>query len=162
MYCYNIGISCSYPLFNKNQSTSYKEHFKLYTKIHDSIAVNSCQIELARKDIILLSNIALILYRAVSGTDMEDRHIKFALSAGPHSIDDFNAKVTVVVSKKGIPEHYIFMASDTFCIALGILDNYLEKTTRLQITRQSYFLAHKKHPLIHHLPQNHCHCTINK
>ena len=29
--------------------TSYKEHCELYTKIHGSIAVNSCQIELAQK-----------------------------------------------------------------------------------------------------------------
>ena len=36
--------------------TSYKEHCDLYTKIHGSIAVNSCQVGLAQKDIILLSN----------------------------------------------------------------------------------------------------------
>ena len=33
----------------------YKEHCDLYTEIHGSIAVNSCQIELPQKDIILLS-----------------------------------------------------------------------------------------------------------
>ena len=32
-----------------------KEHCDLYTEIHGSIAVNSCQIELPQKDIILLS-----------------------------------------------------------------------------------------------------------
>ena len=32
--------------------TLYKEHCDLYTEIHGSIDVNSCQIELAQKDII--------------------------------------------------------------------------------------------------------------
>ena len=36
---------------------SYKEHCELYTEIHDSIAIKSCQIELAQKCIILLSNV---------------------------------------------------------------------------------------------------------
>ena len=35
--------------------TSYKEHCDPYTEIHDSIAVNSCQVRLSQKDIILLS-----------------------------------------------------------------------------------------------------------
>ena len=34
--------------------TSYKEHCDPYTKIHGLVAVNSCQIEFAQKDIILL------------------------------------------------------------------------------------------------------------
>ena len=44
--------------------TSYKEHYDLYTEIHGSAAVNSCQIELAQKDIILLSNPSIITYKA--------------------------------------------------------------------------------------------------
>ena len=43
--------------------TLYKEHCDLYTEIHGSIAVNSCQIELAQKDIILLSNASIIVYK---------------------------------------------------------------------------------------------------
>ena len=43
--------------------TSYKEHFDLYTEIHGSIAVNSCQIELAQKGIILLSKVFIIVYK---------------------------------------------------------------------------------------------------
>ena len=35
--------------------TLYKEHYDLYTKIHGLIAVNSCQIGVAQKDIVLLS-----------------------------------------------------------------------------------------------------------
>ena len=34
--------------------TLYKEHCDIYTEIHGSIAVNSCEVELAQKDIILL------------------------------------------------------------------------------------------------------------
>ena len=45
--------------------TSYKEHCKLYTEIHGSIAVNSCQTKLAQKDIILLSSVPVIFYRLV-------------------------------------------------------------------------------------------------
>ena len=37
--------------------TPYKEHSDLYTEIHGSNVVNSCQIELAQKDIILLSSV---------------------------------------------------------------------------------------------------------
>ena len=32
----------------------YKKHCELYTEIHGLIAVNSCQMKLARKNIILL------------------------------------------------------------------------------------------------------------
>ena len=52
--------------------TSYKEHCDLYTEIHGSIAVNSCQIELAQKDIILLSNVSIIVYKASKRTGMEN------------------------------------------------------------------------------------------
>ena len=81
--------------------TPYKEHFDLYTETHCPIAVNS--------------------------TGAEDRHIKFTLSAGIYSIDDFNAQVKVVVLQQRqyweapqikdlklfIPERCIFMASDS-------------------------------------------------
>ena len=51
---------------------SYKKHYELYTEIYDSIVANSCQIKLARKDIILLSNIAVIFYKAASRTGVEE------------------------------------------------------------------------------------------
>ena len=44
--------------------TLYKEHCKLYTEIHGSIAINNCEVELALKDIILLSNVSIIVYKA--------------------------------------------------------------------------------------------------
>ena len=127
--------------------TLYKEHCDLYTEIHGSIAVNSCQIELAQKDIILLSNASIIVYRTGKRTSVENnKFIHFNLSAGTYSIDDFNAKIKVAIlqkrqdweppqikeSKLVILEHYTFMASSTIFIALGIPNNYLEKTTLIR------------------------------
>ena len=96
--------------------TSFKEWcLNLYTDIHGSIAVDSCQISLAQK-------ISLyILYE----------FIHFNLSAGTYSIDDFNAKVKIAIlqQREGwepppikdlilvISEDYIFMASNTILIA---------------------------------------------
>ena len=129
--------------------TSYKEHCELYTEIHGSIAVNSCHIELAQKDIILLSSVSVIFYKAGARTGVENnRFIKFSLSAGTYSIDDFNAKIKVAVLQERqdweppqikdlklvIPEHYTFMASNIFFIALGIADKHLEKTTLIKST----------------------------
>ena len=129
--------------------TSHKEHCGLCTEIHGSIAVNSCQIELAQKDIILLSSVSVIFYKAGARTGVENnRFIKFSLSAGTYSIDDFNAKIKVAVLQERqdweppqikdlklvIPEHYTFMASNTIFIALGILDKHLEKTTQIKST----------------------------
>ena len=127
--------------------TSYKEHCDLYIEIHGSIAVNSCKIELAQKDIILLSSIFVIFYKAGPRTGVENkRFIKFSLSVGTYSIDDFNAKIKVAVLQERedwvppqikdlrlvIPEQYTFMASNIFFIALGIADKHLEKTTLIK------------------------------
>ena len=129
--------------------TLYKEHCELYTEIHGSIAVNSCQIELAQKDIILLSSVSVIVYKASRRTGVENtKFISFNLSAGTYSIDDFNAKIKVAISQKrqdweppqikylklAIPEHWTFMASNTIFITLGIPNNYLEKTTLIRLT----------------------------
>ena len=65
--------------------TSYKEHCDLYNEIYGSIAVNNCQIGLAQKDIILLSNISVIFYKAGARTGVENNiFIKFSLSAGTY------------------------------------------------------------------------------
>ena len=129
--------------------TSYKEHCDLYTEIHGSITVNSCQIELAQKDIILLSNVSIIVYKAGERTSVENNKlIHFNLSAGTYSIDDFNAKIKVAILQQRqdweppqikdlrlvIPKDYTFMASNTIFIALGIPNNYLEKTTLIRST----------------------------
>ena len=154
--------------------TSYKEHCELYTEIHGSIAVNSCHVELAQKDIVLLSCVSVIFYKTGARTGVENnRFIKFSLSAGTYSIDDFNAKIKVAVLQERqdwappqikylrliIPEHYTLMTSNIFFVAHGILNKHLEKTTRIKSILP---LAHTKHPLIHHLLQNHWHCTVNK
>ena len=78
--------------------TLYREHCDLYTKIHGSIAVNICQVELAQKDIILLSNISIIVYKTGKRTGVEsNKFIHFNLSVGTYSIDDFNAKIRAAV-----------------------------------------------------------------
>ena len=67
---------------------------------------------------------------------------------GTYSIDDFNTKIKEAVLKQRqdwkpsqikdlklvIPEHYIFMVSNTIFIALGIPDNYQDKTTLIRST----------------------------
>ena len=115
----------------------------------DSITVNSCQIELAQKDIILISNVYIIAYKASNGTGAENnKFILFNFSVGTYSIDDFNTKIRTAVLqqrkdweppqikdlKLTIPEHYTSVASNTIFIALGIPDNYLEKTTLIRST----------------------------
>ena len=78
--------------------TSFKEHCDLYTEIRGSIAVNSCEIELAQKDIILLSEVSIIVYKAGKCTGVENtKFISFSLSAGTYSIDDFNVKIKVAI-----------------------------------------------------------------
>ena len=113
------GINC----------TSYKEHCDLFTEIYGSIAVNSCQIELAQK----VTN---------------NTFIKLSLSAGTYSVDDFSAKIKVAVLQGGqdweppqikdlklvIPEHYTFMTSNTIFIVLDILEKHLKKTTLIKST----------------------------
>lgn len=61
------------------------------------MTVKSCQIGLKRKDIILPSNAAVILYKWDLRTGIEDSRITFTKSAGTYYIDDFNAEVKVAV-----------------------------------------------------------------
>ena len=115
--------------------TLYKEHCDLYTEIYGSIAVNSCQIELAQKYITLLSGVSIIVYKAGKRTGVESiKFISFNLSVGTYSIGNFNAKIKVVILRKRqeweppqikdlrlvVPDDYTFMASNTIFIALGI------------------------------------------
>ena len=152
--------------------TSYKKHCDLYTEIHDSITVNSCQIRLAQKDIILLLKAPIITYKTGKPTSMKNTNlIHSSISAGTYSIDNFNTKIKEFVLqwrqdweppqikdlKLVIPKHYTFVADNTIFIALGIPDKYLEKTA---LIRPTLPLAYTKHPLIFF--QDHCHCTVNK
>ena len=124
--------------------TSYKEHCDLYTEIHGSITVNSCQIELAQKDIILLSNVSIILYKAGKRTDVENNKFMHSnLLASTYSIDDFNAKIKVAILQKRqdwelpqikdlklvISEHYTFMSPTLF------LSHLVYPTTIFEILR---------------------------
>ena len=154
--------------------TSYKEHCDLYTEIHGSIAVNSCQVGLAQKDIILLSKASIIVYKADKRTGIENtKFITFSLSGGTYSIDGFNAKIKVAILQQRqdweppkikdlrpvIPEDYTFLASSTVFITLGIQDNYLG---RLGESGQAYPLVLIKHPLIHHPLHCNCHYIVKK
>ena len=78
--------------------TSYKEHYDLYTEIHGSIAASSCQAELTQKDIILLSKVFVIVYKAGKRTGVENANfISLNSLAGTYSINDFNAKVKIAI-----------------------------------------------------------------
>ena len=127
--------------------TSCKEYCYLYTVIHRSIAVNSCQIELPQKDIILVSEISIVIYKAGKCTGVENhKFIHFNLLAGTYSIDDFNAKIKVAILQERqdweppqikdlklvIPEDYTFIAFNRFFIRLGVPNDYLEKTTLIR------------------------------
>ena len=129
--------------------TLYKEHYDLYTKIHGSVAIYNCQIELAQKDIILLSKASLIVYKAGKQTGVTNTEfIKFTLSEGTYSIDDFNAKIKISIlqQRQGwessqikdlnlvIPKDYLFMADNAIFYAISIQDIYLEKTTLVRST----------------------------
>ena len=69
--------------------TIYKEHCELYTKVHDLIAVNSCQIELFKKDKIVLRDNTLIEYSklSASGNFKLSYYIQGTLQAATYSID---------------------------------------------------------------------------
>ena len=129
--------------------TSYQEPGDLYIEIHGSIAVNSCQIRLAQKDIILLSSISVTFYKAGARTGAEkNRLVKFSIFSGTYSIDDLNAKVKAAVLQERqdwvppqirdlrlvIPKDYTFMSSNIFFIALGMSDKHLEKNTLIEST----------------------------
>ena len=128
--------------------TSHKEH-DLYTKIHGSIDINGCQVGISQKDIILLSKASLIVYKAGKQAGVTNTEfIKFTLSEGTYSIDDFNAKIKISIlqQRQGweppqikdfklvTPKDYLLVAGNTIIYALGIQDNYLEKTTFVRST----------------------------
>ena len=78
--------------------TTCKEYNDLYTKIQGLIAVNGCHVGLAQKDIILLSKSSLIVHKVGKRTSVTNTEfIRFALSGGTYSIDDFNAKIKMAI-----------------------------------------------------------------
>ena len=81
---------------------SYKKHCDLYTEIHGSIAVNSCQVVLFKKDKILLEDNELFKYSyskaSSSGVFKLDDYIEFTLSSGTYLVDEFNEKIKAAVS----------------------------------------------------------------
>ena len=156
--------------------TSYKEHCLLYTKIDGTITVNSCQIGLTQKDIILLLEVSIVIYKVGKHTGVKnEKFIYFNIPAGTYSIDHFNAKIMVLIRRQRkdweptqikdlklvIPEDYTFMASNNIFIALDILDDYLEKATLIRSTLPpgSYKISLDTSPPS---PEYHCHYTANK
>ena len=80
--------------------TSYKEHCDLYAKIHGSIVVNSCQIGLTQRDIILLSEVSIVIYKAGKHTGVENnKFIHFNVPVGTYSIGRFNTKIMVLIRR---------------------------------------------------------------
>lgn len=67
--------------------TLCKERFELNTKTHGSIAGNNCQINLAKKDKILLKDILINYLNEVSNTIRIDDFFTFTFSAGTYSIN---------------------------------------------------------------------------
>ena len=101
LHWYYVWISCSYRLLNKNEGIDlHIIQRTLWAEIHGLIAVNGCQIKLAQKDIILLSNVFIIVYRTGKCTGVENKLIYFNLSAGTYSTGDFNAKIRVAILQK--------------------------------------------------------------
>ena len=122
--------------------TSYKEHCDLNTRIRGSIAVNRCQVDLAQKEIILLSKAPLIVYKAGKRTSVTNTdHKGFTLSEGTYSIDDFNAKIKIAILQQRqdweqpqvkdlrlfIPKEYLFMADNTIFMRLAYKKTILKR-----------------------------------
>ena len=106
------------------------------------IAVNICQIEFLQKDIILLSEVSILIYNADKRAGVENtKFIHFKLSAGTYSIDDFNTKIKVAILQERqdwephqikdlklvIPEDYTIIAYKNIFIAFGIPTNILKR-----------------------------------
>ena len=91
-----------FSLFNKNDASDLyiiQNFFDLYTEMFHPSTVNNCQIKLARKNIILLSDPAVILYKARSRKGIKDRHMKFSLSADNYFVDNFHMNVKQFYNK---------------------------------------------------------------
>ena len=99
--------------------------------------------------IILLLKVSIIAYKTGKRTGVENiKFISFDLSAGTYSIDDFNAKIKVVVLQQRqdweppqikdlmlmISKDYIFIADNAIFIAFGIQGKYFEKTMLIRST----------------------------
>ena len=117
--------------------TKYKKHNDWYTKIQGSIAINSSQVGLAHRDIILLSSPPRITYKTSTTHGVENRNlIHSRIPAGTYSINDFNTKIKEFVLQprkdlepsqiKGlklvIPRDYTFWTDNSIFITLGIPD----------------------------------------
>ena len=124
--------------------TSYKEYCDLYTEIHGSVAVNSCQIGLFKKDKILLEDNKLFKYSYSKASSLGifrlDDCIEFTISPGTYLIDEFNEKIKAAFSQQKqnwdasqmknlklvVAEGYAFIADNNCFTALGIPEKILK------------------------------------
>ena len=157
--------------------TSYKEHCELYTEIHRSIAVSSCQIGLFKKDKILLTDNKLFKYSyskaSSSGVCELDDYIEFTLSQGTYSIDEFNKKIRAAFLQQKqnwnvphiknlklvVPEDYAFIAHNNFFTEIGMPEKILKN---INIKYSLLFSGSYKTQLVTTPPQNHYHSTVIK
>ena len=147
--------------------TSYKGHFELYSEIRGSTASNTGMTELARKDIILLSDVALILSKAGLRTVFQDIHIKFTLSVSTYSIADFKAVVyhkdKIGQCLKSKTQSYSYQhITHLKPRILFWLAWYTRQWSWKDYMKQISSTLSAAHPLIYHFPRNHYNCTISK
>ena len=166
--------------------TSYKEHCDLYTEIHGSVAINSCQIGLFKKDKILLEDNKLFKYSyskaSSSGVFNLDDYIKFTLSSGTYVIDEFNEKIKAAVLQQKqnwnaphiknlrlvMPENYAFTADNNVFITLGMPEKILKNINIKQSFVLLVFSGSHKTSIVAPPPpkkkkeKNHCHSTAIK
>ena len=159
---------------------SYEEHYDLFSKIHSSIAVNSCQIELFKKDRILLEDNKLFKYSnskaSSSGVFKLDDYIEFNLSSRAYSIGDFSGKIRAALLQQKqnrnapqiknvrlvVPENFVFIADNIFFTALVMAEKILKN---INIKYSLVFSGSHKTQLVTTLPQKSLslHCNlINK
>ena len=85
---------------------------------------------LHKKNIILLSEASIVIYKAGKHTGVENKFIYFNIPTSTHSIDAFNAKITELIQRQrkdweppqikdfrfAIPQGYEFMASNNILV----------------------------------------------
>ena len=155
----------------------YIHPLNLWSEVHGSVAVNSCQIGLFKKDKILLKENKLFKYSyskaSPSGVFKLDDYIEFTLHSGTYSTDEFNEKIKATVSQQKqnwnaphiknlklvVPEGYAFIGDNNLFIALGMPEKFLKNINK---NTDLFFLAHIKRSLLQRLPQNPCHSIVIK
>ena len=103
----------------------------IYTsKLMAQLLLTGVRSNLHKKNIILLSEASIVIYKAGRHTGVENKFIYFNIPTGTHSIDPFNAKITELIQRQrkdweqpqikdfrfAIPQGYEFMASNNILV----------------------------------------------